>query len=94
MVHSLVELLRQNGIAIQSAYLFGSYTCGRETPDSDIDVALISNQFTGLRYDDIGPLAPFIRQIDNRLEVHTFSLSDVESSFFLQEIMQTGEKIA
>jgi len=44
-INKFVELLKQQGVNISKIILFGSYAKGRASPDSDIDVVVVSNQF-------------------------------------------------
>jgi len=44
-INKFVELLKQQGVNISKIILFGSYAKGKASPDSDIDVVVVSNQF-------------------------------------------------
>jgi len=46
-VRRFVEKLRDEGINVESAYLFGSFAKGGESKWSDIDVAIISSDISG-----------------------------------------------
>jgi predicted nucleotidyltransferase len=74
--------------------LFGSYAAGSHSKYSDIDVALVSDEFTGVRYLDIKKIGRLVRNIDYRIEVHPFSLKDKDESMFLGEIVRTGIRVA
>jgi predicted nucleotidyltransferase len=90
----LVNDLKENKITISEAYLFGSYANETNTASSDIDVALVSNAFTGVRYFDIKKIGRIVRNIDYRVEVHPFSPKDLGESMFLDEIIRTGIRVA
>jgi predicted nucleotidyltransferase len=45
VVDDLVESLKRKGIKVNRLILYGSYANGRPSPDSDIDVAVISSSF-------------------------------------------------
>jgi predicted nucleotidyltransferase len=90
----LVNALRENKITVSEAYLFGSYANNNNTDSSDIDVALISDAFTGVRYFDIKKIGRIVRNIDYRIEVHPFSPRDLGKSMFLDEIIRTGIRVA
>ena len=47
VVAHFLEQVEGSGIRLMSAYLYGSRAEGTARPDSDIDVALISEDFTG-----------------------------------------------
>lgn len=93
-LNKLITALREKKITVTEAYLFGSYAKGRHSEDSDIDVALVSEEFSGVRYLDIKKIGRIVRSIDYRIEVHPFSLKDKEESLFLDEIIRTGIKVA
>ena len=40
-----IEIIRNHGVNVQMAYLFGSYVNGKPKDESDIDVAVISKDF-------------------------------------------------
>lgn len=94
IIKRLLIALEENGINISEAYLFGSYSDGTSTKNSDIDIALISNEFTGILYIDIKKIGRIVRNIDYRIETHTFNNSDKDNSLFLQDIIKRGKKIA
>ena len=90
----LVNALEKNKITICEAYLFGSYADDSYTDSSDIDVALVSDTFTGIRYFDIKKIGRIVRNIDYRIEIHPFSSKDLGESMFLDEIIRTGIRVA
>ena len=89
----LVNALKENKITISEAYLFGSYANDSNTDSSDIDVALVSDEFTGIRYFDIKKIGRIVRNIDYRIEVHPFSSGELGKSMFLDEIIRTGIRV-
>ena len=93
IITKLLTSLRNHKITIREAYLFGSWTKETNTKCSDIDVALISDDFTGIRYFDIKKIGRIVRNVDYRIEAHTFSSSDADESMFLDEIIRNGIKI-
>ncbi|MBI3193389.1 MAG: nucleotidyltransferase domain-containing protein, partial [Ignavibacteriae bacterium] len=44
--------MREHGIQVESAYLYGSYATGKPEKDSDIDIVVVSKQFTHSRFED------------------------------------------
>ncbi len=89
-----IEELEKNGIKISEAVIFGSHTKGIVHEGSDIDVALVSDSFTGIRFDDRRKVVPFRRKIDNRIEPIPFRPEDFkEGSILVDEIKNTGKKI-
>lgn len=93
IIREYISLLKAKKIAVEDAYLFGSYASGKFHEWSDIDVALIfkkvKNSFlleTKLSW--IGT------KIDNRIEPHIFELKDFKDGHPLSdEILKHGIKI-
>lgn len=86
--------LKQHGIPVDQAILFGSFVKGTAREESDIDIALISDVFTGNRFDDRRRIVPFRRTIDSRLEPIPFSPAGFTSGGALvDEITRTGIRI-
>jgi predicted nucleotidyltransferase len=71
-VKKMLDKLISNGIVITSAYLYGSYAFGNPRPDSDIDVAVISDDLSGYRLDDWCRLNGLATRVDARMEVIGF----------------------
>ena len=90
-LNELLSLLADNGYHIQQAYLFGSVAKGENHTHSDIDFALVSEQFTGVRFHDIQQLLPYLRTFSSGLEIHPFRPEDfTDEDLFIQEIRNTG----
>lgn len=86
--------LKQHGISVDEAILFGSFVKGTAREESDIDIALISNAFTGDRFDDRRRIIPFRRKIDSRLEPMPFSPAGfISGGALVEEITRTGIRI-
>ena len=81
------------GVFFNKVILFGSYA--RNTPHqwSDIDLALVSDSFSGFKPDDRGKLsAANIRFRD--IEPHTFPREYFEKGDpFIDEIIRTGNEL-
>lgn len=89
----IAELAHHN-IPVREAILFGSYARGTVKEESDIDVALISNSFTGDRFADRRAIVPFRRKIDNRIEPMPFRPEHfAEGGALADEIKRTGIRI-
>jgi predicted nucleotidyltransferase len=94
IIQNLISALKQNNITISEAYLFGSYAEDKYDEYSDIDLALVSDDFSGILYHDLKKIGKIVRNIDYRIEVHPFSLHQEKNSLFLQEIKLKGIKVA
>jgi len=88
-----IDELSSIGINLDSSWLFGSFAKGCQNDDSDIDIALVSNKFQGIRFYDRKILTPLlIKYVD--IEPHTFMPSDFNSQEpFAGEIMKTGIRL-
>lgn len=93
LLRKLIILLNENKIPVSEVYLFGSYANGNNSQYSDIDVALISEALTGIRYLDVKKIGRLVRNIDDRIEIHPFSTRDKGESMFLDEIMRIGIRV-
>lgn len=63
-------------------------------PESDIDIALISEAFTGDRFEDRRWIVPLRRNIDSRIEPIPFKPEDFNDGGILaEEIKKTGVAI-
>ena len=83
--------LERNRIPIEKAILFGSHAKGHAKAESDIDVALVSEVFSGDRFEDRQKIVPLRRKIDNRIEPLPFKPEDFENGGILvEEIKKTG----
>lgn len=80
---------------IEAIILFGSYAKGTENEDSDIDIAIISSDFTDI-IDDGANLIGYTWKIDTRIEPHPITTEDYENiaTPFIQEVINTGIKVA
>jgi predicted nucleotidyltransferase len=89
-----ISALKELKITINRMYLFGSYANGTEKEWSDIDIAVVSKDFQGIRFLDIEKIIDVFLKIDNRIEPHPFALKDfTPDNPFAEEIMQTGKRI-
>lgn len=84
------ELVKEK-LDVKSIYLYGSYTKGTYTSDSDIDIAVVGDDFTGDPIEDTLMLMRIRRKVDNRIEPRPFKTCDFNSSNpFAKEIIETG----
>ncbi|MDX2133328.1 MAG: nucleotidyltransferase domain-containing protein [Saprospiraceae bacterium] len=84
-----------SGVPLKTAYLFGSYAKGTPGTWSDIDIALVSDVFIGVSFEDIKRFIDVTIKTPYMLfEIHTFNAKDFEAGdSFVQEIKQTGIRI-
>ena len=81
---------------IEAIILFGSYAKGTENDDSDIDIAIITNDIKNDIFDEELNLMRLRRDIDTRIEPHLIRIKDYKNADtpFIQEIIDTGIKVA
>ena len=62
-IFKFIELLEKNNIHIQKAILYGSYATGNFNEYSDIDLAIVSENFTDDIWEDKKTLRKFKAEI-------------------------------
>jgi len=86
--------LNRENIRIDGAFLFGSFARGDSNEWSDIDIALISEIFTGNRIRDRDKVRTCTRRVSSKIEVIPFSIHDFnEDNPLAKEIIRTGIQI-
>lgn len=68
IVEDFLQELEKSGVRLAAAYLYGSYAGGSARPDSDIDVALVSEDFTGDLLEDHRRIVAALLRSDSRIE--------------------------
>lgn len=83
--------LVQKELDVKKVYLYGSYAKGNFSEDSDIDIAVVGDDFVGDPIEDTMLLMRIRRKVDNRIEPRPFRTSDfTKSNPISKEIMETG----
>jgi uncharacterized protein len=85
-----------SGFPLKQAILFGSYTRNEQRADSDIDLALVADEFVGVGYFDLKHFAHIKVSKDeySSIETHTFSTTYFQQGDpFIEEIKRTGTTI-
>ena len=95
-VRAFVKCCRENNIMFNKIILFGSLVNGKVHRYSDIDVALISDQFSGMPISDWQMLSPI--KIKSRefidIEPHPYSTDDFEDGDpFIDVIINSGIEV-
>ena len=91
IVKRYIAGLEKNNIKVIEAVLFGSYVRGTPKEESDIDIALVSPDFTGDRFEDRRRIIPMRRKIDSRIEPIPFRPEDFyDGGMLVDEIKRTG----
>ena len=94
-IKEYLDLVEKRGIVVDAAYLFGSYAENTETEESDIDLAIVSAQFDGVRILDREKLLGLSRKVDVRISPLPMTKNAVKNSlFFNQEVLNKGIRIS
>ncbi|MCF6149112.1 MAG: nucleotidyltransferase domain-containing protein [Candidatus Kuenenia sp.] len=89
-----LSMISASGIQLERAILFGSYAKGTANNWSDIDVALVSKDFTGIGFYDRQRVNPFIIKTDSRIEPHPFRPEDFTGEHpFVNQILKDAIEI-
>ena len=81
-------------IKVRHLYLYGSYAKGIHSPESDIDIAVVADNFSGDPIEDTMLLMKLRRKIDYRIEPHPFKTEEFNlSNPLAKEIITTGKEI-
>ena len=82
---------------VKAIILFGSYAKGTNHEDSDIDIAIVTNDLKhGDRIDEEIYLTKLRKNIDYRIEPHLIEVADYDNveTPFVEEVINTGIKVA
>jgi len=93
-VQLFIRRLKEEGITIESAYLFGSHAVNRASRWSDIDVAVVSPDFSSDRFDARLRLMKLSTEIDTRIESVPYHVNDFQDTDpLVDEILTRGIKL-
>ena len=92
-----INLLQEEGITIDKAFLYGSYASETENEDSDIDLMLVSRQFD--KADDLvfGKIWALTKKVNSRIEPYIVGMVKFENdslSPIIQIVKAQGLEIA
>jgi len=95
-VKQFAEAIKAQGVSLRTVILFGSYARNEQREWSDIDVALVADEFIGVSFEDIKRFMDVtIQKPYFFIESHTFNTREFEQgSPFIEEIKRTGMVIA
>jgi uncharacterized protein len=94
MIQKYLAILEEKNIPIEKAWLFGSYASGTFNEWSDIDIALVSKAFQGVRMDDRNQIRRFTLGVSSNLEPLPYRPEDFsEADPFVREILRHGVQV-
>ncbi|MBI2252374.1 MAG: nucleotidyltransferase domain-containing protein [Armatimonadetes bacterium] len=94
IIRKYLKVLKTNKINLKKVYLYGSYIKGNFNKDSDIDLAIVADNFTGDIIEDQLLLMKLRRKVNTKIEPHPF----LEKHFkldnpYAKEIIENGKLI-
>ena len=93
-VRNYAHEIELHGIHLQTVILYGSFAKGTQHEWSDIDVALVADEFEGLPTDIYHFVSIAIKKTYIRIEPNTYPTDYFnEGDPFIEEIIKTGIKI-
>ena len=95
IVDKYIAIVKEN-YDVVAIILFGSYAKGTEHEDSDIDIAVVTDDIKTDKFDEEVKLTLLRRKIDSRIEPHIIKVEDYENDEtpFIVEVKTTGIKVA
>jgi predicted nucleotidyltransferase len=95
IVIKYAEELKKNNFSFEAIYLFGSYAKKRANRWSDIDLAVVSDQFKRNSIEKELFLWKIGRKIDSKIEPIGFSVEDFNDFYnpIVYEIKTTGVRV-
>ena len=94
LLKKFLKRLEKDNIRVRKAILYGSYAKGNYNEWSDIDLALVSDDFIGNRILDKERMIKSIVDINTSISPLPYRPEDFdESDLFVKEIIKTGIRI-
>ncbi|MFD1468405.1 nucleotidyltransferase domain-containing protein [Hymenobacter caeli] len=92
-VRAFVDDLHELGIHPQQVILFGSFARNEQREWSDIDVAIVAEEFSSFRPENSGRMSPALWKHAD-IEPHSFRPEDfTDWNPFVAEILRTGIRV-
>jgi len=93
LINELLNSIKSE-INIKGVYLFGSYAKGNANEYSDIDLALVSDDFEGSRFYDKKRINKYLIKTTTDFQIHPFKTKEfTDDNPFVAEILRTGVRI-
>ena len=93
-VKSYLAQLESIGIHVQQAILFGSHASGKNDEWSDIDLAIVSKDFIGNRFEDRNKICKSTLPVNSNISPMPYRSEDfTDSDYVIKEILETGIRI-
>ena len=89
--------MKRSGFHLNKMVLYGSYSNNQQNANSDIDVAIVAEEFTGVGFDDVLLISRLLSKRPDLISVQprTYNTKDfsADADPFVEEIMRTGIEI-
>lgn len=95
LVKNFAKDVMSEGVHLRKVILFGSYAKGKQQKFSDVDVALVADEFQGFVFNDMDLfINAKIKKLYSKIQVQTFPTSYFKKGDpFIDEIKRTGIEI-
>ena len=92
LAKNYIDLVKESGIPIDQAYLFGSYAKGKVWEGSDIDICIISDRLGRNYSTEKYLLNKLALKIDPRIEPVAYTRSDFQNKYdsLVDEVKRFG----
>ena len=90
-----IKAVKESGIPVKKAYLYGSYAKKTAKIGSDLDVCVVSSVFGKDYFDETVKLRMLTLKVDSKIEPVAFNLKDINNKYdsLAVEITKTGISI-
>ncbi len=95
-IEKLVAEIKASGIHLRKAVLYGSYAKNTQNKWSDVDLALVADEFKGVGFYDVGLFSKILIKYPNLLiQPRTYNTGQftAEGDPLIEEIIRTGIEI-
>ncbi len=76
-----IDQVRQDGVQVSAAYLYGSYAKGTPRQDSDIDVCVVSSQFGKDTISEMVRLSKVAHKVDDFIEPYPMNPEEFNEKY-------------
>lgn len=97
LLQNYLQVLKEEGIEIERAFLYGSYAKQTQTENSDIDLLLVSNLFDTSNDYLVGKIWALTKKVSTKIEpyvIGSLKFKNDEISPLIQIVKKEGVEIA
>ena len=95
-LQKMANEITKSGIHLKKIVLFGSYSRNEQHKWSDIDVAVVADEFTGIGFEDVKLFVnTLVKRPRLQIQPRTYNTKDFTPDHdpFVEEILRTGIEI-